>query len=93
PTSAPDGAAAPHGAAAHHDGASRGDGSPPPDALSAREREVLALVGDGLSDDEIAARLVLSPHTVHRHVANIRAKLRQPSRAAAAAYAARRGLI
>jgi pimeloyl-ACP methyl ester carboxylesterase/DNA-binding CsgD family transcriptional regulator len=61
--------------------------------LSAREREVLALVAAGLSDAQIAAALVLSPHTVHRHVANIRAKLRQPTRAAAAAEAARSGLI
>ena len=43
--------------------------------LSAREQEVLRLVGAGLSDAEIAARLVVSPHTVHRHVANIRTKL------------------
>jgi pimeloyl-ACP methyl ester carboxylesterase/DNA-binding CsgD family transcriptional regulator len=61
--------------------------------LSEREREVLRLVADGLSDAEIAARLIVSPHTVHRHVANIRTKLGQPSRAAAAAYAARAGLI
>jgi pimeloyl-ACP methyl ester carboxylesterase/DNA-binding CsgD family transcriptional regulator len=61
--------------------------------LSEREREVLRLVADGLSDADIARRLIVSPHTVHRHVANIRAKLRQPSRAAAAAYAAREGLI
>ena len=61
--------------------------------LSEREREVLRLVADGLSDAEIARRLIVSPHTVHRHVANIRTKLRQPSRAAAAAYAAREGLI
>jgi pimeloyl-ACP methyl ester carboxylesterase/DNA-binding CsgD family transcriptional regulator len=61
--------------------------------LSAREREVLRLVADGLSDAEIAERLVVSPHTVHRHVANIRTKLRQPSRAAAAAHAVRNGLI
>ncbi len=61
--------------------------------LSEREREVLQLVADGLSDAEIARRLIISPHTVHRHVANIRAKLGQPSRAAAAAYAAREGLI
>ena len=61
--------------------------------LTAREREVLALVAAGLADAEIAQRLVLSPHTVHRHVANIRTKLDQPSRAAAAAAAARRGLI
>ena len=60
--------------------------------LSAREREVLRLVASGLSDAQIAAALVLSPHTVHRHVANIRAKLRQPTRAAAAAEAARLGV-
>jgi pimeloyl-ACP methyl ester carboxylesterase/DNA-binding CsgD family transcriptional regulator len=62
-------------------------------SLSRREREVLALVADGLSDPEIAEQLVVSPHTVHRHVANIRAKLGQPSRAAAAATGARLGLI
>ena len=45
--------------------------------LSRREREVLALVAEGLSDREIAEQLVLSPHTVHRHVANIRHKLGQ----------------
>jgi DNA-binding CsgD family transcriptional regulator len=61
--------------------------------LSAREREVLQLVAAGLSDDEIAVRLVVSPHTVHRHVANIRTKLGQPSRAAAVAYAGRLGLL
>ena len=61
--------------------------------LSERELEVLRLVALGLSDREIAERLVLSPHTVHRHVANIRTKLRLPSRAAAAAQAARLGLI
>lgn len=61
--------------------------------LSPRELEVLALVAQGLGDAEIAERLVVSPHTVHRHVANIRAKLRLPSRAAAVAYAAREGLL
>jgi pimeloyl-ACP methyl ester carboxylesterase/DNA-binding CsgD family transcriptional regulator len=61
--------------------------------LSARELEVLRLVALGLSDREIAEELVLSPHTVHRHVANIRTKLRLPSRAAAAAQAARLGLL
>jgi pimeloyl-ACP methyl ester carboxylesterase/DNA-binding CsgD family transcriptional regulator len=63
------------------------------DELSAREREVLALVAQGLSDTQIAERLVISPHTVHRHVANILAKLRLPTRAAAAARAARAGLL
>jgi pimeloyl-ACP methyl ester carboxylesterase/DNA-binding CsgD family transcriptional regulator len=61
--------------------------------LSAREQEVLRLIADGLSDADIAERLIVSPHTVHRHVANIRTKLRQPSRAAAAAHAVREGLI
>ena len=60
--------------------------------LSARESEVLRLVAEGLSNKEIAARLVLSEHTVHRHVANILVKLRLSSRAAAAAYAAKHGL-
>ena len=61
--------------------------------LSAREREVLGLVAHGLSDAQIAERLVISPHTVHRHVANILVKLSLPTRAAAAAAAARAGLL
>lgn len=61
--------------------------------LSPREQEVLRLIAAGLSDAEIAERLIVSPHTVHRHVANIRTKLRQSSRAAAAAHAVREGLI
>jgi len=62
-------------------------------ALSRREVQVLRLVAEGLSDRQIAWRLTLSPHTVHRHVSNVRRKLLQPSRAAAAASAARQGLI
>jgi pimeloyl-ACP methyl ester carboxylesterase/DNA-binding CsgD family transcriptional regulator len=61
--------------------------------LTERETEILALIASGLSDREIAERLVLSPHTVHRHVANLRTKLGLPTRAAAVAAAARRGLI
>jgi len=61
--------------------------------LSSREVEILRLVANGLGDAEIAERLVLSPHTVHRHVANVRTKLRLPSRTAAVAYAARAGLL
>ena len=61
--------------------------------LSAREREVLALVATGLSDREIAEQLVLSQHTVHRHVANIRNKLGRGTRTAAVAEAARLGLL
>ncbi|WP_254431364.1 alpha/beta fold hydrolase [Agromyces sp. Marseille-P2726] len=61
--------------------------------LTEREREVLRLVARGETDAEIATHLVLSPHTVHRHVANIRTKLGVPSRAAAAAWALRNELI
>jgi pimeloyl-ACP methyl ester carboxylesterase/DNA-binding CsgD family transcriptional regulator len=68
-------------------------GDPAAGLLSAREREVLALVAAGLSDQEIAEQLVLSRHTVHRHVANIRRKLGRGSRAAAVAEAARLGLL
>jgi LuxR family transcriptional regulator, maltose regulon positive regulatory protein len=60
--------------------------------LSPRELEVLALVAEGLTNQEIAARLVISEHTVHRHVANILRKLEVPSRSAAAARAAHHGL-
>jgi pimeloyl-ACP methyl ester carboxylesterase/DNA-binding CsgD family transcriptional regulator len=61
--------------------------------LSRREREILACVARGLGDREIAEQLVLSPHTVHRHVANIRRKLGRTSRTAAVAEAARLGLL
>jgi DNA-binding CsgD family transcriptional regulator len=63
---------------------------PGPDAITEREREVLALVADGLTDAQIADRLTVSPHTVHRHIANARTKLGVRSRAAAAATLARR---
>jgi pimeloyl-ACP methyl ester carboxylesterase/DNA-binding CsgD family transcriptional regulator len=61
--------------------------------LTRRETEVLGLIAKGLSDREIAERLVLSPHTVHRHVANVRTKLGLPTRAAAVAAAAKRNLL
>lgn len=61
--------------------------------LTDREIEVLSLVAQGLSDQEIAQQLVVSPHTVHRHVANIRHKLGSGSRTAAVAEAIRLGLI
>ncbi len=64
----------------------------PLSALSGRELEVLALVAEGLTNQEIAERLVLSEHTVHRHVTNILRKLSLPSRAAAASLAGRHGL-
>jgi DNA-binding NarL/FixJ family response regulator len=61
--------------------------------LSRREREVLELVAHGLTDREIAEQLIVSPHTVHRHVANIRHKLGRESRTAAVAEASRLGLL
>ena len=66
---------------------------PEPALLSSREREILACIARGLGDREIAEQLVLSPHTVHRHVANIRRKLGRTSRTAAVAEAARLGLF
>ncbi|HET9739811.1 MAG TPA: helix-turn-helix transcriptional regulator, partial [Solirubrobacteraceae bacterium] len=57
--------------------------------LTPREREVLSLVADGLTNRQIAERLVVSEHTVHRHVTNLLRKLDLPSRTAAAAYAVR----
>jgi ATP/maltotriose-dependent transcriptional regulator MalT len=68
-------------------------GEPAAGLLSRREREVLTLVANGLSDREIAEQLIVSPHTVHRHVANIRHKLGRGSRTAAVAEAARLGLL
>jgi DNA-binding NarL/FixJ family response regulator len=62
------------------------------DALTMREREVLRLVAQGLSNSGIASALELSEHTVKRHIANILMKLDLPTRAAAAALAARHGL-
>ena len=61
--------------------------------LTTRELEVLGLVANGLSDQEIASELVVSEQTVHRHVANILAKLGQPSRTAAVANAINAGLL
>jgi pimeloyl-ACP methyl ester carboxylesterase/DNA-binding CsgD family transcriptional regulator len=67
--------------------------APLPVQLSGREREVLVLMARGLSDQEMAEQLVLSQHTVHRHVANIRHKLGRGNRAAMVAEAARLGLL
>ena len=61
--------------------------------LTPREREVLRLVTEGLTNRQIAERLVVSEHTVHRHVTNMLRKLDLPSRTAAAALAARLGLL
>jgi pimeloyl-ACP methyl ester carboxylesterase/DNA-binding CsgD family transcriptional regulator len=59
------------------------------ETLTARERQVLALVAEGRSNASIAQSLQLSEHTVKRHVANILLKLDLPTRAAAAALVGR----
>jgi RNA polymerase sigma factor (sigma-70 family) len=61
--------------------------------VTAREREVLRLLAEGLTNRQIAERLVVSEHTVHRHITNILRKLDLPSRTAAAATAVQAGLL
>jgi LuxR family transcriptional regulator, maltose regulon positive regulatory protein len=68
------------------------DRSPLPQ-LTPRETEVLRLVARGLTNAQIAERLVISEHTVHRHITNLLRKLELSSRAAAAAHAARLGVL
>jgi LuxR family maltose regulon positive regulatory protein len=71
----------------------RGDDRSPLPELTPRETEVLRLVAAGLTNAQIAERLVISEHTVHRHVTNMLRKLDLPSRTAAAAHAVRAGLL
>ena len=61
--------------------------------LSPRELEVLRLVASGRTNRQIAAELVMSEHTVARHVQNIFTKLSVPTRAAATAFAFEHGLV
>jgi DNA-binding NarL/FixJ family response regulator len=64
----------------------------PDEPLSAREREVLALIVDGYDNAAIASALVISPNTVKNHVARILLKLRVANRIQAAVAAVRLGL-
>jgi NarL family two-component system response regulator LiaR len=60
---------------------------------SEREIEVLRLIAEGRSNTEIAERLVISEHTVKRHVSNILSKLHLADRTQAAVYAWREGMV
>ncbi|BFT63900.1 PAS domain S-box protein [Pseudomonas moorei] len=61
--------------------------------LTARERDVLELICEGLADKEIAARLKLAPNTVRNHVATVYSKLDVHSRSEAIVWARERGLF
>ncbi len=72
--------------------AGHGDSSTPC-PLTPRQVEVLQLAAEGLTERQIAQRLVLSEHTVHRHLANIYTRLGCSSRSAAVAQAGHLGLL
>ena len=75
------------------DSLSGGAGCDSAHGLTKRELEVLRLVAAGKGNRQIAAELVISDHTVRRHLQNIFAKLRLSSRAAATAFAFEHGLV
>ena len=74
------------------DGARHGE-APPEDPLTARELEVVKLIAEGHTSEEIASELVLSKKTVERHRANVLGKLGMRNRVDLTRYAIRRGLV
>jgi DNA-binding NarL/FixJ family response regulator len=62
-------------------------------SLTEREREIVALVGEGLSNDEIAARLIVSPATARTHVSRAMLKLAARDRAQLVVFAYQSGLV
>jgi len=84
----------------HHVVAALGSGPPAagpaepelPDGLTPREAEILALIAEGLTNAEIAERLVVSPATVKSHINHLFAKTGVRDRAQAVVYAFSRGL-
>src|ERR1700677_504035 len=67
--------------------------TPPPDPLTTRELEVVKLIAEGHTSEEIACELVLSKKTVERHRANVLDKLGMRNRVDLTRYAIRRGLV
>ena len=63
------------------------------DLLTEREREVMTLVGLGLSNEDISARLMLSPHTAKTHVSRAMTKLGVHDRAQLVIHAYESGLV
>jgi DNA-binding NarL/FixJ family response regulator len=63
------------------------------ETLTNREREVMALVARGLSNDEIAAHMVISPTTAKTHVSRAMTKLHARDRAQLVVYAYESGLV
>lgn len=61
--------------------------------LTPREREVVALLAEGLTNAQIADRLYISPRTAAVHVSNVLSKLGMGSRAEVAAWAVREGVV
>jgi len=71
----------------------KGDAQPLPDPLTEREHEVLEHLTRGLTNQQIAKQLAVTPATVRTHVSNILAKLHKVNRVQAALYALKTGIV